>query len=85
MLRQTGLGVGSQIVVYNETGEGGVDYAPSLWLRWVLCYYGFQNVKILDGGLNDWVSNHLPLNIPQAPSANPQNESIDIQAECAEQ
>ncbi len=41
--------------------EWGSIFATRLW--WVLRYYGFNNVKILNGGWQNWVSSGLPISL----------------------
>jgi len=54
--RGWGLNDDSTVVVYDETG--GLA-AARLW--WLLRYFGFQNVRLLDGGLPSWQEAHLPI------------------------
>ena len=51
-----GIGADSTVVAYDEWGS---IFATRLW--WVLGYYGFNNVKVLDGGWQNWVSSGLPI------------------------
>lgn len=51
-----GIGADSTVVAYDEWGS---IFATRLW--WVLKYYGFDNVKVLDGGWQNWVSSGLPI------------------------
>jgi len=56
LLEDLGIGTGSTVVAYDEWGS---MFATRLW--WVLRYYGFDNVKILDGGWQNWVSSGFPV------------------------
>lgn len=56
LLRDLGIGAGSTVVAYDEWGS---IFATRLW--WVLRYYGFDNVRILDGGWQNWVSQGFPI------------------------
>ncbi len=56
LLGDLGIGAGSTVVVYDDWGA---IFATRLW--WVLKYYGFNNVKVLDGGWQNWVSSGLPV------------------------
>jgi thiosulfate/3-mercaptopyruvate sulfurtransferase len=44
-----GIGPGSSVVVYSQTS---VMWATRLW--WLLRYFGFDDVAVLDGGLTAW-------------------------------
>jgi thiosulfate/3-mercaptopyruvate sulfurtransferase len=48
--RARGISSDSQVVSYDEAGEGG---AARLW--WLLRHFGHPAVAVLDGGLNAWV------------------------------
>ncbi len=56
LLQDLGIGADSTVVAYDEWGS---IFATRLW--WVLKYYGFNNVKVLDGGWQNWVSSGLPI------------------------
>jgi len=49
-LERCGVTNASEIVVYDDMGG---MYAGRLW--WLLKYLGFDNVKLLDGGLHAWL------------------------------
>lgn len=54
----SGLGISPEdtLVVYDD--QGGLD-AARFW--WVMQVYGFEQVRILNGGLNSWKQQQLPL------------------------
>jgi thiosulfate/3-mercaptopyruvate sulfurtransferase len=54
--RSWGLNDDDAAVVYDETGG---QAAARLW--WLLRYYGFRNVRVLDGGLPAWQEAHQPI------------------------
>jgi len=56
LLDDLGIGVSSTVVAYDDWGS---IFATRLW--WVLKYYGFNNVKVLDGGWQNWVASGLPV------------------------
>jgi thiosulfate/3-mercaptopyruvate sulfurtransferase len=47
--RRAGIGTGSRVVAYDESGEGG---AARLW--WLLRHFGHDQVAVLNGGLRAW-------------------------------
>ncbi len=56
LLVDLGIGADSTVVVYDDWGS---IFATRLW--WMLKYYGFKNVKVLDGGWQNWVSSGFPV------------------------
>jgi len=56
LLSDLGIGADSTVVVYDDWGS---LFATRLW--WVLSYYGFNNVKLLDGGWQNWVASGFPV------------------------
>jgi thiosulfate/3-mercaptopyruvate sulfurtransferase len=52
------LGIGDDTTVVAYDTEGGI-WAARLW--WALRYYGHDQVKVLDGGLRQWVYGGQPL------------------------
>jgi thiosulfate/3-mercaptopyruvate sulfurtransferase len=51
-----GIGEGARVVVYSQESP---MWATRLW--WLLRYHGFDDVEILDGGLQAWRAAGLPL------------------------
>ncbi|MEA2331150.1 MAG: thiosulfate/3-mercaptopyruvate sulfurtransferase [Thermoleophilaceae bacterium] len=47
--RRAGIGDGTRVVAYDESGEGG---AARLW--WLLRHFGHRDAAVLDGGLRAW-------------------------------
>lgn len=56
LLGDLGIGADSTVVVYDDWGS---IFATRLW--WMLRYYGFNNVKVLDGGWQNWVASGFPI------------------------
>ncbi len=55
------LGIGDDTTVLVYDTDGGL-WAARLW--WALRYYGHDAVKVLDGGLRQWVAAGKPLETP---------------------
>jgi thiosulfate/3-mercaptopyruvate sulfurtransferase len=57
------LGVGdeSRVVLYDAMGS---SWAARVW--WMLRWIGFDRAAILDGGLQDWTAENLPLSVEAA-------------------
>lgn len=56
LLRKFGYENGNELLLYDP--KGNVD---ALRFAWVLNLYGFDNFKIINGGLNSWRKNDLPI------------------------
>lgn len=75
-----GIGDDTKVVVYSQTTP---MWATRLW--WTLRYFGFDNVRILDGGLPAWKAASLPLENEQRTypaatfSASPRSELLASQ------
>jgi len=55
-----GIGASSSIVAYDATrGSAGMFSAPRLW--WLFRLFGHQDVAVLDGGFDKWISDGYPL------------------------
>lgn len=76
LLEDLGIGADSTVVAYDEWGS---IFATRLW--WVLKYYGFNNVRILDGGWQNWVSSGFPISFE---TANPAEVANPISLEVNE-
>jgi thiosulfate/3-mercaptopyruvate sulfurtransferase len=59
-----GVGEGTRVVVYAQQSP---MWATRLW--WLLRYFGFDDVQVLDGGLLGWLEAELP--VSSAPSVYP--------------
>lgn len=55
-MRGVGVGDGSAVVVYDESDA---TIAARAW--WMLCFYGHQNVRVLDGGYRAWAAAGRPV------------------------
>ena len=56
-MQRAGIGDGDFVVAYDDAG--GL-FAARLW--WALNYYGHEQVAVLDGGWQKWVSEDRPVN-----------------------
>jgi thiosulfate/3-mercaptopyruvate sulfurtransferase len=54
--RRAGIRAGSQVVAYDESGEGG---AARLW--WLLRHFAHEHTDVLDGGMRAWRAAGGPL------------------------
>ncbi len=60
-----GIGDDTTVIIYDN--EGGL-WAARLW--WALRYYGHEQVKLLNGGLTQWIAQEKPLET-EAPQVEP--------------
>jgi thiosulfate/3-mercaptopyruvate sulfurtransferase len=56
-----GISGDDSIVVYSDSFPSG----EATFVFWLLCYLGHEDVKALDGGLDDWTKASLPLETEQ--------------------
>jgi thiosulfate/3-mercaptopyruvate sulfurtransferase len=56
LMGRLGIGNGSTVVVYDDSGG---TWAARLW--WALRYYGHDAAKVLNGGLTKWTAERRPL------------------------
>jgi thiosulfate/3-mercaptopyruvate sulfurtransferase len=69
-----GIGNDTTVVVY-ESGTG--EWCARLW--WALRYHGHEDVRVLNGGLRQWLVAGLPLS-SEAPVVSPAVFAPDVQA-----
>ena len=77
-IAQQGVREGSQVVVYDASGA---MFAARLW--WMLRWVGHEDVAVLDGGLQAWKAQGLPLETGEPavrPSARSSEDSGAVQA-----
>jgi thiosulfate/3-mercaptopyruvate sulfurtransferase len=55
-MAQRGIGDDTHVIAVDHTGG---QFATRLW--WALCYYGHDDVSVLDGGWNRWVEEGRPV------------------------
>jgi thiosulfate/3-mercaptopyruvate sulfurtransferase len=61
ILGDAGISPDDSIVVYSDSFRSG----EAAFVFWLLCYLGHEDVKALDGGLDDWTKASLPLETKQ--------------------
>ena len=61
MMGALGVGDESRVVLYDAMGS---SWAARVW--WMLRWIGFDRAAILDGGLQDWTAENLPLSVEAA-------------------
>ena len=71
-LQTHGIGDGSEVVVYDDSGG---MFAARLW--WLLRYAGFDGAQVLDGGYSAWTAADLPVT-QEVPSPVPQPLTLHL-------
>jgi thiosulfate/3-mercaptopyruvate sulfurtransferase len=62
ILGQAGVSSGDPVVAYGDKFSSG----EATFVVWLLRYLGQEDVRALDGGLEDWIQASLPLDRPKA-------------------
>lgn len=77
--RELGINQNSKVVVYGETHQ-----LFATWAVWVFKIYGFNNVRLLDGGLTKWQSERkdISLTSPTLPEGDfsPSEANLELRA-----
>jgi thiosulfate/3-mercaptopyruvate sulfurtransferase len=55
---ELGISEGDEVILYDDFNH---MFASRLW--WAIRYWGFFNVKILDGGWSNWIAKSLPVSV----------------------
>jgi len=60
ILGEAGISQNDSLLIYGECQPCGGGPSASTYIYWIMKYLGHENVKLLDGGLKDWVSANNP-------------------------
>jgi thiosulfate/3-mercaptopyruvate sulfurtransferase len=60
ILGDAGISQNDSLLIYGECQPCGGGPSVSTYVYWITKYLGHENVKLLDGGLRDWVSANNP-------------------------
>jgi thiosulfate/3-mercaptopyruvate sulfurtransferase len=60
VLGQSGISQEDDVLLYGECQPCGGGPSASTYVLWIFEYLGHKNVKLLDGGIDDWVAEKLP-------------------------
>jgi thiosulfate/3-mercaptopyruvate sulfurtransferase len=60
ILGDAGISRDDSVIIYGECLPCGGGPSASTYVYWVLRYLGHDNVRVLDGGINDWTAAGLP-------------------------
>lgn len=80
ILGEAGISQDDAILIYGECQPCGGGPSAATYVYWIMLYLGHENVKLLDGGIDDWVAALRPT--ATQPAALPsQNYSPAIKAD----
>ncbi|HSD58327.1 MAG TPA: sulfurtransferase [Methanotrichaceae archaeon] len=60
MLGDAGISQDDSVIVYGECQPCGGGPSASTYVYWIMKYLGHENVRLLDGGIDDWVAARRP-------------------------
>ena len=59
-LGEAGISENDSVLIYGECQPCGGGPSAATYVYWIMKYLGHENVKLLDGGIDDWVAAKLP-------------------------
>jgi thiosulfate/3-mercaptopyruvate sulfurtransferase len=60
ILGEAGISQDDSLLIYGECQPCGGGPSASTYVYWIIKYLGHENVKLLDGGINDWITAKNP-------------------------
>jgi thiosulfate/3-mercaptopyruvate sulfurtransferase len=60
ILGDAGISQSDAVLIYGECQPCGGGPSAATYVYWIMKYLGHENVKLLDGGIDDWVAAKLP-------------------------
>lgn len=60
ILGEAGVSQSDAVLIYGECQPCGGGPSAAAYVYWILKYLGHENVKLLDGGIDDWVAAEQP-------------------------
>ncbi|MEI8004538.1 MAG: rhodanese-like domain-containing protein, partial [Methanothrix sp.] len=60
ILGEAGISENDSVLIYGECQPCGGGPSAATYVYWIMKYMGHENVKLLDGGIDDWVTARLP-------------------------
>ncbi len=70
MLGDAGISQADSVIIYGECQPCGGGPSAATYVYWIMKYLGHENVRMLDGGIDDWVAAKRPTET--SPSVIPQ-------------
>jgi thiosulfate/3-mercaptopyruvate sulfurtransferase len=60
MLGDAGISQDDSVIIYGECQPCGGGPSAATYVYWIMKYLGHENVRLLDGGIDDWVAAKRP-------------------------
>jgi thiosulfate/3-mercaptopyruvate sulfurtransferase len=60
ILGEAGISHNDAVLIYGECQPCGGGPSAATYVYWIMQYLGHENVKLLDGGIDDWVAARYP-------------------------
>ena len=60
VLGEAGISQDDAVLIYGECQPCGGGPSAATYVYWIMKYLGHENVKLLDGGIDDWVAAMQP-------------------------
>lgn len=60
ILGEAGVSESDALLIYGECQPCGGGPSAATYVYWIMKYLGHEDVKLLDGGIDDWVAAELP-------------------------
>jgi len=60
VLADAGISQGDEVLIYGECQPCGGGPSASTYVYWIMKYLGHERVRLLDGGIDDWVAEKQP-------------------------
>ena len=60
ILGEAGISQDDAVLIYGECQPCGGGPSAATYVYWIMKYLGHENVKLLDGGIDDWVAAQRP-------------------------
>ncbi len=80
ILGEAGISENDSIIIYGECQPCGGGPSAATYVFWILKYLGHEDVRLLDGGIDDWVAGANPT-APEPERLAPRNYTPSIDAD----
>ena len=80
ILGEAGISENDSIIIYGECQPCGGGPSAATYVFWILKYLGHEDVRLLDGGIDDWVAGAKPT-APEPERLAPRNYTPSIDAD----
>ena len=60
VLGEAGISQDDTVLIYGECQPCGGGPSAATYVYWIMLYLGHENVRLLDGGIDDWVATQRP-------------------------